>query len=199
MFPGLIAAGFNPLEAYETLLQRHPWPTKMVSSGVIGGLGDVLVQLLETRGAPQRSIDLRRLAVFSAVASLYIAPSIGLWFAYLNGLPALQGMTPLPKALWMILLDQTFGAVLINGCFFYAFSLADALCPPLKSPFPNFIASANAAIRAGFWETLKVNWLSWPLINFVNFLFVPLRYRLLFSNFFAVIWNMFLSNIANRA
>ena len=195
--PSFLSTAFR---IYEGWLQRHPWPTKVVSSGVVGGLGDLLVQLLESGGGgrPRRRVDLRRLAVFTAVAALYIAPSIGLWFSFISELPALAGLSPLRKALWMIVLDQTFGAVLINGGFFYAFSLADALCPPLRSPFPDFVGSANRAIRESFWETLRTNWLSWPFINFVNFLYVPLRYRLLFSNFFAVIWNMFLSNIANR-
>jgi hypothetical protein len=42
------------------------------------------------------------------------------------------------------------------------------------------------------------NWYCWPIINFVNFLVIPLNYRVLFANFCAVFWNMYLSNVANR-
>ena len=97
-----------------------------------------------------------------------------------------------------MVIDQTIGAVLINMGFFVAFAFAQQLYPPYAAPRPNFITEAQKAIRSNFWVTMKTNWMSWPLINFVNFLIVPLRYRLLFSNFFAIAWNMFLSSVANK-
>lgn len=102
----------------------------------------------------------RRLAVFTTVAALYIAPAINTWFTYLNNIAALGGMSKLNKALVMMLIDQTAGAVIINGGFFYAFSFADALFPPMKAEW-NFVRSASSAIRSKFWGMLKTNWMSW--------------------------------------
>lgn len=39
---GVSAGGL--LQLYESALVRHPWPTKIISSGIIGGMGDVLIQ-----------------------------------------------------------------------------------------------------------------------------------------------------------
>ena len=98
----------------------------------------------------------------------------------------------------MMFIDQTIGAVLINMGFFVAFELVQQLYPPYPAQRSNFIVEAQKSIRSNFWITMKTNWMCWPLINFVNFLVIPLRYRLLFLNFFAVAWNMFLSGIANK-
>ena len=95
-------------------------------------------------------------------------------------------------------IDQTIGAVLINMGFFVAFELVQQLYAPYPSLRSNFLAEAQKSIRSNFWITMKTNWMCWPLVNFVNFLVIPLRYRLLFLNFFAVAWNMFLSGIANK-
>ena len=40
---------------------------------------------------------------------------------------------------------------------------------------------------------MKVNWMIWPAVTFVNILFVPLLYRTLVVNFFSLGWNLFLS------
>ena len=140
----------------------------------------------------------RRLLVFATVAAFYIAPAIGMWFSYLNSISLFDGFSNFNKALGMMFIDQTIGAVLINMGFFVAFEFVQQLYPPYPSLRSNFLAEAQKSIRSNFWITMKTNWMCWPLINFVNFLVIPLRYRLLFLNFFAVAWNMFLSGIANK-
>lgn len=196
--PAPLAFASSLLQMYEKVLVASPWTTKIISSAVIGGLGDVLIQWVENKKKGTTGFDLRRFAVFTSVAGLYIAPSINMWFTYLNNIKRFDSQSNFWKAMYMMIIDQTAGAVIINGGFFYAFALANALFPPYSSSTRNFVANANQAIRSSFWITLKTNWASWPLINFVNFLVIPLRYRLLFSNFFAVFWNMFLSNVANK-
>lgn len=42
---------------------------------------------------------------------------------------------------------------------------------------------------------MLVNWMIWPGVTFVNLMFVPLIYRTLFVNFFALGWNLYLSLI----
>jgi hypothetical protein len=52
--PAVVVAAAQPiavlsrlLQMYETVLVRSPWTTKIISSGVIGGLGDILIQFGE--------------------------------------------------------------------------------------------------------------------------------------------------------
>jgi hypothetical protein len=73
------------LELYNNKLENFPIQTKMISSGVVGGLGDILIQLVQS-GGNWKALDLRRLIVFITVASLYIAPVINIWFNWLSKL-----------------------------------------------------------------------------------------------------------------
>jgi len=107
------------------------------------------------------------------------------------------------KALAMMAVDQTVGATVITAGFFYAFELAQRMIPPYSGS-TNVISFLSTVLEAGWsctlknlWTTLVVNWYCWPIINFVNFLVIPLPYRVLFSNFASVFWNMFLSSVVN--
>ena len=41
----------QPLNWYNEKLEKHPITTKIISSGVVGGLGDVLIQIISIRAA----------------------------------------------------------------------------------------------------------------------------------------------------
>lgn len=108
---------------YEHMLQTYPYSTKLITALIIGALGDVLTQLLFAYKAKQfLGFDLRRILVFSAVSALYFAPVLHVWFNYLNEITKKQ-TSPVRKALTMMLLDQTFGAVFVNMIFFFVFEL----------------------------------------------------------------------------
>lgn len=110
------------LSSYTSLLERSPYPTKMVTSAIIGALGDYLVQTYEGRKT-NKSIDFRRLLVFATVCGLYIAPVIHVWFEYLNKMPFLVSMGKYSKAFAMMFVDQSVGATVITLGFFFAFEM----------------------------------------------------------------------------
>jgi len=88
-------------------------------------MGDILIQQVEratTKKAP-KPFSIRRVIVFALVAGFYIAPVIACWFDWLSAAPFLSGMAAEKKAFFMMLLDQTFGAVIINFFFYFAFEL----------------------------------------------------------------------------
>ena len=187
------------LEQYSGLLEKHPYMTKAISSGIVGGSGDVLIQQFQRRRDSNKQFDWRRLLVFSTVAAFYIAPIIHVWFGYLNNLPYPATMSAFTKAGIMTVLDQTFGALIVTVGFFYFFEMVQHLVPPYPADRKkSFIQAGYESNVNNLWETLVANWYCWPLINFVNFLVIPIHFRVLFSNFAAVFWNMFLSSVANR-
>lgn len=57
----------------------------------------------------------------------------------------------------------------------------------------NPIQIAKLKIREQWWVTLRTNWLIWPIVQTINFSFVPLPYQLLTVNVVAIFWNTFLS------
>lgn len=171
----------GPMDWYNHMLTKHQWPTKMISSGVVGGLGDILIQLFSCyKKGSAWSVDLRRLLVFSSVATFYIAPVIHVWFNWLEKvrIPKSLGDGKVKKSLYMIALDQTVGATVITAGFFYAFELANRLVPPYTgATLLQAIHAGTAMNRRSLWHTLVVNWYCWPIINFLNFHYVPIQYR----------------------
>jgi len=187
----------NMLDAYSKLLIEHPYPTKIISSGIVGGVGDALMQQY-TRRNSDTPFDYRRLAVFTSVAAFYIAPVINVWFNWLNGLPMPANFNTVGKALVQMAIDQTIGATVITAGFFFAFEFAQRAFPPYGTFKESFLDAGLKSTKNNLWMTLIANWYCWPVINFVNFLYIPLQYRVLFSNLASVFWNMFLSSVANR-
>jgi hypothetical protein len=117
---GILLLLTSLLNSYTSLLERSPYPTKMVTSAIIGALGDYLVQKYEGRKT-NKAIDLRRLIVFATVCGLYIAPVIHIWFEFLNKMPFLASMGKYSKAFAMMFVDQSVGATVITLGFFFAF------------------------------------------------------------------------------
>lgn len=127
---------------YNNLLVKYPHPTKMISSAMVAGLGDVLIQVWTQRmaGAATIALDLRRLFVFMTVAGFYIAPATHYWFNYLDAMPFARGLGKWARSFVMIAVDQTVGALVISAAFFYAFELvSEAML--YSAPFP--LASLN--------------------------------------------------------
>jgi hypothetical protein len=137
---GILAFLKSLFDAYNRILSKHPIATKILSSGIIGGLGDLLIQAININ-KKGGAVDFRRVAVFTSVCGFYIAPVIDRWFQWLNTLafPAVLGETG--KVLTTLFIDQTLGAVTINAGFFLAFELVRYVLIPyhmqytLKPPY----------------------------------------------------------------
>ena len=192
------------LEGYSSLLLKYPYTTKILSSAAVGGTGDFIIQVIQNKKkSPSvnnifKLVDFRRWIVFTTVAGLYIAPALHLWFNYLGYLQFPAQFSKFQIAFVQMLLDQTIGALIINYGFFYAFELSNVIFPPYKpNTNYNFLQLGTQAVKKNLWSAMIANWYCWPIINFLNFLFIPLHFRLLVSNFAAVFWNMYLSTIAN--
>ena len=85
--------------------------------------------------------------------------------------------------------DQLLFAPLILAGFFVTNSLfEDPSTEGLKKGIKNY--------KEKIWETLKINWMIWPLATTINFWFMPVQYQVLFANFVGLFWNIILSYIA---
>lgn len=57
------------------------------------------------------------------------------------------------------------------------------------------IEDIHNEVKLKFMDTWKVDWCFWPPVQFVNFLFVPIRYRVLYINLMTMIYDIYLSYI----
>lgn len=58
--------------------------------------------------------------------------------------------------------------------------------------------SAKQKLETTWWPALKANWMIWPAVQFINFTFLPLQYRLFFANVISIGWNSYLSWVNNQ-
>jgi hypothetical protein len=148
---------------YSDSLETSPYPTKMISAGIVGLLGDVLIQQINRRlhGTP---FNLRRLLVFMTCTTFYIAPVVHLWFEWLNSLPWINSYkTKLGRATAMIILDQTLGLVSVNFGFYYFYEFANKLFPPYDNVFKrNVLVLGTEAIKTKLIPTMITNMYYWP-------------------------------------
>ncbi len=111
------------LVSYQQRVNSHPYTTKMITAGLVGALGDSLIQWLTILQQKDAHFDSRRLLVFTAVSSFYIAPVIHVWFNWLNMAFSQMAWRPIEIAAAMTIVDQTVGALIITLGFFYAFQV----------------------------------------------------------------------------
>ena len=182
--------GGGLLRAYDSLLKRRPLPTKMASSGAASALGDALAQTIVGN-----TYDPRRTLVFAAIGVFYFAPLLHLWYKMLNTLEksgVSSGRFTRRQVIFLqLLMNQSIGAMCANGGFFYAYAAFDRWLPGGASN--PILATASQAFQTKFWRIMKANWVVWPLPSLVNLALVPLDYRVLFMNCFAVVWKCVLS------
>lgn len=185
---------------YAGELEANPMRTRMVTSGTIGGGGDALAQVLGA--AP---FDVKRFAVFALLNAFYFAPILGPWFGFLaRSADRVRSATDLPD--WAVTagqtaVDQTVGAVCVLSGFYVAHEVARWAVASVAGlsllPLRPALTAGTGAIGKNLWTTLRANWKLWPAANYVNFLLVPVKYQLLFSNFVAFFWSAILSALAN--
>ena len=189
-----VRGGETLFEKYDNQMTKRPILTKMWTSFFIGAFGDVLSQVLgKTSG-----VDAYRVVTYGLSQLLYFGPVMHYWFQIVDAfgkLPVFDDKPQNVKTLAMTLFDQTIGAVLVVSGFFVFFTCWSAVLDGtfLSTGLPKLLSLGFAKVAADLWPTLIANWKLWPPANFINFRFVPLNYRVLFTNMVAVIWNIYLS------
>lgn len=60
-------------------------------------------------------------------------------------------------------------------------------------------ADVPRALRSRTWPTLLAHWKIWTLPQIINVNFVPVQFRVLFANFVAFFWNIYLALLTQRS
>lgn len=193
---------------YEKHLIARPLLTKVVTSGCISFLGDIFCQFLSGAGLGFGSFSLQRTAVYTAIGTLWIPIAVSYWFAFLERLaesPVARKLisgnrflgSKLRKVLFQLAIDQTLGSALVNGGFLLAHSTAWGVLGG-KGLLPS-AASARKEVLSDIVSVVRTSWLLWVPMNFLNFMWIPPRLRVGFTNLVALLWNVWLSARAHRA
>lgn len=173
-------------QRYSQLLARRPLVTNVLSTGFLFGAGDVLAQHIGIHHEP-KLFDWARAQRAVIYGAIVFAPLGDKWYKLLARVNVGS------KA------SSTVARVALDQCVFAPF----IGIPLYYSVMTYMEGHADAAqhietkLRTNWWKTLSTNWMVWPVVQTLNFGFVPLNLRLLVVNVVSIGWNCYLLMVMN--
>ena len=182
-----LAASFTAAyKVYSTQLEQNPIKTKSLTSGVIFALSDYLAQRIE-RTDKNEPLNWKRITGGTLVGLLYFGPAAHYWYEMIfKLLPGTSLISTLQKAFWG---QAIFGPVFT--CIFFGTSLIQAGTFSLGSWWTKIVNDLPGAWLAGAGY--------WPLVDFISYSVVPVKWIPLFVNLCSLVWTVYLSIVANRS
>lgn len=196
---------------YARSFERRPWLTLAIANGTLGAIADTIAQTLErvNRRRPTAVVvdaeagtqdwDLARTTRFFAFG-VGMAPLLAEWNHFIEhrfplrtsvgnvaGTTAKVSLAALGKR---VAVDQVAFAPFGLMCFVGAMGLMEG----------RSVQGVQDKFKDMYWPALLANWQVWPLVQTINFRFMPLRYRVPFTGAVGIAWQVFLSILnANRS
>ncbi|TRY80897.1 hypothetical protein TCAL_07753 [Tigriopus californicus] len=164
---------------------KHLAWTNTITCGFLLGGGDIIEQRIEKyrkkhTPSPHEFNASRTGRMF--LVGLSQGPPHHYWYTFLDKyLPKRDLRTVGIK----ILADQLIAAPFFALTFFYGIGLLEK----------NTFSGCWTEFVAKFPYIYAFDWFIWPPTQYVNFVWVPPKYRVLYINFITVIWDVFLSYI----
>jgi len=138
-------------------------------------------QLVEKRG--WKNQDLARTGRMALYGGAVFGPAATTWFAFLQRRVTLSGKYTTIGA--RVALDQLVFTPTNLFCFLSSMAIMEGSSPKDK-------------LKSTYTTALKKNWQIWPGVQFVNFAYVPLEYRVFVVNIVSLGWNCYLSYLNSQ-
>lgn len=169
---------------YLRALEKRPFVTQVSSTAILMASGDVIAQFAVEKKGIQNYEPSRTVRFFG--------------FGIFVGGPILRT--------WYIILDKVYKG---TGTLVAAKKLAtDQLCfaPAFLTVFVSVMGLLRGdsqgeikdKLKRDFKPILITNYKIWPLVQAINFYFVPLQHRIIVVNFVALGWNTYLAWVAEQ-
>ncbi|XP_050214301.1 uncharacterized protein LOC126665526 [Mercurialis annua] len=180
---------------YRNCLAAHPVKTQVISSGFIWGFGDIAAQSITIYTANKQSqsdeekrvkINWKRVAATSVFGFGFVGPVGHFWYEKLDHFMRFR-LALRPNSFRFlaskVAIDSfVFGPLDLLVFFtFMGFSTGKSV-PQIKEH-----------LKRDYFPALILEGSTWPVVQLVNFRFVPVRYQLLYVNFFCLLDSCFLS------
>lgn len=170
--------------AYSGLVARHPIKTQSATAGIIGGIGDLLMQNYERfQSKSSGEIDLKRTGRLAFYRGVLLGPAYVLWL----------------RGLDRFVISGSELRVMASKTFLDQF----VFTPPKMIYFYTTMAMMEGYTLQGalerampkIWPTLQVNWPLWCCIQSITFSVIPTQYRVAFIGVADTLWNAWLSRM----
>lgn len=170
---------------YLTLLNEQPVATKAVTAGVLSFVSDMLAQYLKGRSLSE--FDLTSLRNQTLIGFFVRGPLVHTWYIVLERIfKFIYDPKPVPQESWStvlgkVFLDQTTFGPLFNLFYFYVIGFLEG----------RDLTSIHSNIGRDYVNVMMMNYRIWPLVNILNFRFVPQQLRVLFGNIVSIFWTTY--------
>ncbi|KAJ7107651.1 hypothetical protein C8R43DRAFT_905614 [Mycena crocata] len=202
-------AALSIARAYQTSFDTRPHTTLALTGGSLNALGDIVAQLSHNIASLPDSQPMNRFfdrSPFDPVRTLRffvfgasISPFLGRWNAFLERQFPLRPFTKASA-------NRTMPAVSLK-----ALSKRVACDQIVMAPIGLVAFIGSMGVLEGrsrkqiaqkyrdlFMPTMVTNWSIWPLLQVVNFRFMPLAYRVPFQSTCGMFWTLYLSTVNSR-
>lgn len=206
-------AALTLARAYQHSFDTRPNVTLAITGGSLNALGDCVAQIAESTFSPptkeRRKYDFVRTVRFFAYGAT-ISPFLGRWNAFLESrfpLYVTRTVRRRPNAAGG-LVRPAQGPPPIN---YFALAKRVATDQLIMAPTGLVLFIGSMGMMEGrtrsqikqkykdlFGDAILANWKVWPLAQYMNFRYMPLPYRVPFSQACGVLWTLYLSLLNSR-
>ncbi|KAJ7518928.1 hypothetical protein O6H91_20G015500 [Diphasiastrum complanatum] len=207
-----LAALRRPWVWYQTQIASHPLRTQIIMSGILWGTGDMIAQRINTsmtrRGSdfeapeallihdsrqsktvkniPLANHDWKRTATCSFFGMGFVGPVGHFWYENLDSFVKNQ-LRLQPNSLQFILAKTIPDTIIFGPLHLITFFTLMGLAAGKP------INKVKDDVKRDFIPTFVTEGLMWPIIQAINFRYVPVRHQLLFVNSLSLFDSAFLS------
>ncbi|POO03921.1 Mpv17/PMP [Trema orientale] len=180
---------------YQNSLAVHPVKTQVISSALIWGFGDIAAQTITHATAKTKSpqdedkefkINWKRVATTSLFGFGFVGPVGHFWYEGLDRFMRLR-LRLQPNSFWFVA-----NKVAVDGLIFGPLDLL-VFFSYMGFSTGKSIPQIKEDVKRDFLPALILEGGIWPVVQIVNFRFIPVRYQLLYVNFFCLLDSCFLS------
>ena len=183
----------NILNWYSKLLLEKPYSTKMITSFITFGLGDVISQTIEKNAKKKKGeksfFNFVRF-IKQATFGVLITPYLHLHFAKIVPFVVPQNPNSNPKTIILkrLLYDQTVHATAFTVVYFLWLNMVN------HTGFNKAVKNMSELLV----PTMIANWKVWPAVMLINFSIMPQHFSVLYVNVVAIFWNAYISYVFNK-
>ncbi|XP_017881346.1 mpv17-like protein [Ceratina calcarata] len=166
---------------FREVSQKYPIVRGMASYTLIWPTGCLVQQKLVGKDELNYGQALR----FSLYGGFFVAPTLYCW---LRCSSYFWPKSDLKSALTKALIEQVTYSPAAMCCFFFGMNMLEM--KPITECFEE--------VKQKFWPTYKVGVCVWPVLQTVNFIFVPEHNRVVYVSFCSFMWTSFLAYMKSR-
>jgi hypothetical protein len=196
----------NFFRLYKYYLLKHPIKTKAITNGIIYSIADITCQKIENKYNKQKedkSYNTTRTFIFWLFGTFMSGPFNHFWMNRLNKFGQIliksKKYSSNKSNIIMVGLDQLIYSPIYSIIFFTSAHFANEKINNVENKSNKIIFKESIEhTKKIFPITYSSEFFFWPIIQFINFKYININYRVLFMGKCNLLWSIFTSYMINN-